>query len=238
MTASNKSAASGEQTTTLDAAQIAAWLETHPEFFTNQQELLGKLHIPHPATGEAISLIEKQVDILRSQNRQLERRMVDLIEVARLNEAAVEKIHHFSLSLLDAHDLNDVLTTVEDNLRNRFAAEQVAICLFRGKGLDFENTPARRVTRDDLANEFGRFLETGKPQCGRLRPAQLDYLFADNAANIGSAALIPLGATLDIGLIAIGSKSEDQFSPTLGTVYLSRIGELVAAALREQLGNG
>lgn len=219
----------------LTTEQVAEFLDAHPEFFEKHAELVGRLRIPHPVGGEAVSLIEKQVEILRSQNRQLERRLVDLIEVARLNEASVEKIHQLAVMLLDAHDLEDVLATVQDALRNRFSAEETAICLFRGAGLKLEGTPARRVLREDLEEHFANFLKTGKPHCGRLRPAQLEWLFGARAERIGSAALIPLGESAALGLIALGSESEDQFGPTLGTVYLGRIGELVTAALQPHL---
>lgn len=218
--------------------QVAEFLDAHPEFFETHAELVSRLRIPHPTSGEAISLIEKQVEILRSQNRQLERRLVDLIEVARLNEASVEKIHQLGVALLDAHDLNDVLTTVQDSLHSRFAADEVAICLFRGPGQALEGTPARRVLREDLEPEFANFLKAARPQCGRLRPAQLEWLFGERAERIASAALIPLGRELGTGLIAVGSHSEDQFSPTLGTVYLARIGELFTAALEPHLKSG
>lgn len=216
------------------AEQVAEFLEAHPDFFELQAELVGKLKIPHPS-GNAISLIEKQVDILRNQNRQLERRLVDLIEVARANEATVEKIHQLALTLLDAHDLTDILTSLQDTLRNRFNADHLTIGLFRGDAQLLEASPARRLVRDDLEADFANFLKTGKPQCGRLRPAQLEFLFGEHARQIGSAALIPLGEHTEIGLVAVGSGSEDQFSPTLGTLYLSRIGELVANTLRRHL---
>lgn len=218
----------------LDAGQVADFLERHPDFFEQHPELAGKLRIPH-GSGTAVSLIEKQVDILRNQNRQLERRLVDIIEVARANEASVDKIHQLATTLFDAADANDVLASAQDALRTRFNAEVVCIGLFRGTPQQLDGGPARRLVRNELEELFGGFLRTGKPLCGRLRSAQLEFLFGDAAERIRSAALMPLGASVELGLLAVGSHNEDQFSPALGTVYLGRIGELLTAALRRHL---
>ena len=94
----------------------------------------------------------------------------------------------------------------------------------------------RSIARDAPPLEhFTNFIKANKPHCGRLRPPQLEFLFGDKAGAIGSCALIPLGPRAELGLLAIGARSEDQFAPTLGTVYLTHIGELVATALAPRL---
>jgi uncharacterized protein YigA (DUF484 family) len=223
--------------TQVDAAEVAEWLAAHPDFFVEHASLLARLRIPHGTGGNSVSLIEKQVEVLRHQNKQLDRKLAELIEVARANDAAVERIHQLALMLMQADDVSDLLTGLQDTLRNRFAAEEVAIVLLKGPTELLYATPARRIERDDpgLAH-FATFIKTGKPHCGRLRPPQLEFLFGERAGDVGSAAVIPLGPHAELGILAVGSKSEDQFSPTLGTVYLAHIGELVATALAPQLG--
>lgn len=214
---------------------IADFLDDHPEFFEKHPQLVSKLRIPH-TSGNAVSLIEKQVDILRQQNRTLERKLVDLIEVARANDAAVERIHQLVLSAMEANDLPDLLHGLQDKLRHRFGADAVAMLLFKGESDHVEFGPARRIDRDaPEMTEFQHVLKTGQPVVGRLRPAQLEHLFGAQAQRIGSAALLPLGEQADIGLLAIGAHSEDQFGPTLGTTFLVRIGEILTAALRRYL---
>jgi hypothetical protein len=221
----------------LDPGDVAEWLAEHPDFFVEHARTLAHLKIPHAAPGGSVSLIEKQVDVLRHQNKQLERKLIDLIEVARANDAAVERIHQLALTLMEADDLSDLLTALQDTLRSRFAAEEVAIVLFKGPAELLYATPARRVEHDDPAlAHFTNFIKIGKPHCGRLRPPQLEFLFGERAGEIGSAALVPLGASAELGMLAVGSRSEDQFSPTLGTVYLAHIGELVSCALAPRLG--
>ena len=83
---------------------VVDYLLGHPDFFEAHAELLSKLKVPHP-TGTAVSLIERQVEVLRGQNRQLERKLVDLIEVARANDTLIERIHRLALALLEGANL-------------------------------------------------------------------------------------------------------------------------------------
>ncbi|HEX7047435.1 MAG TPA: DUF484 family protein [Gammaproteobacteria bacterium] len=220
---------------TISAETVAEFLDEHPEFFESQPQLAAKLRIPH-FSGEAVSLIEKQVEILRKQNGQLERKLVDLIEVARANDAAMERIHQLVLALMEAEDLPDLLHALADRLRHRFGADAACLILFKGKAEDVEFGPAVRMERDAAeVTEFQNVLRNGQPVVGRLRPRQLEILFGSNAPRIGSAALIPIGDRAEIGLLGIGSHSEDQFGPTLGTTFLVRIGDVLTTALRRRL---
>ena len=88
------------------------------------------------------------------------------------------------------------------------------------------SSPLNRATR-----AFATFMATGKPRCGHLRDAQRDFLFGQDNSEVGSAALIPLGDHASLGLLAIGSRDHDHFSPVMGTEFLVRIGELVGAAM-------
>lgn len=221
--------------TTISPEAVADFLVEHPEFFESQPQLATKLRIPH-SSGQAVSLIEKQVEILRKQNSQLERKLIDLIEVARANDAAVERIHQLVLVLMEAEDLPDLMHGLADRLRHRFGADAIRLILFKGDADKVEFGPAVRMERDaPEVGEFQNLLRNGQPVVGRLRPRQLEILFAENAPRIGSAALIPIGDRAEIGLLGIGSQSEDQFGPTLGTTFLVRIGDVLTTALRRRL---
>lgn len=210
---------------------VVDYLLSHPEFFEAHAELLGKLKIPHP-TGSAVSLIERQVDVLRQQHRQLERKLVDLIEVARANDTLIERIHRLALALLEGAGLPERLYALQEQLRERFGADEVSVFLLYPKTQDADAGPARWLTPEDPGLEqFRETLKTGKPHVGRLRPPQLEFLFGDQAERIASAALVPLGDKGSLGLLAVGSHDLERFSPTLGTAFLTRISELVTAAL-------
>jgi len=211
---------------------VVDYLLGHPEFFEAHPELLSKLKVPHPS-GSAVSLIERQVEVLRGQHRQLERKLVDLIEVARANDTLIERIHRLALALLEGANLPDRLYALQEELRERFGADEVSLFLRHPKEQKGDAGPARWLKEGDAGLEqFHELLKAGKPHVGRLRPPQLEFLFGGQAEHIASSALVPLGDKGALGLLAVGSRDADRFSPTLGTAFLTRISELVTAAVQ------
>jgi len=208
---------------------IHDYLAEHPRFFLRHPELLERLRIPHAERG-AVSLIEKQVDILRSRNRSLERQLKSLIQTARDNEKASERLHRLTLRLADAGSLEDVLATAQDGLREAFRLEASVIRL----GVDEadagipELVPAGLPVMGQLT---GR-LRGGRVRCGESLEEPLQaFLFGERQDDIRSTALIPVGNRRVQGVLVLGSADAARFRPDIGTVYLSRLGELVSAAL-------
>jgi uncharacterized protein YigA (DUF484 family) len=210
---------------------VVDYLLGHPDFFEAHAELLSKLKVPHPS-GTAVSLIERQVEVLRGQNRQLERKLVDLIEVARANDTLIERIHRLALAVLEGANLPDRLYALQEELRERFGADEVSLFLIHADAQKADAGPARWLRPGDSGLEqFREFLKSGKSHVGRLRPPQLEFLFGEQAERIASSALVPLGDKGALGLLAVGSHDAERFSPTLGTAFLTRISELVTAAV-------
>lgn len=219
---------------------ISHYLEKHPEFFERHAELLAQLRVPHMSGGPATSLVEKQVEILRQRNRKLEARLIDLVEIARVNTDVSDRIHQLAVRLLALADPREIVEVVEASLREDFAADMSMIVLF-GQGELYDELPRthyfRSIARDDPAiRAFATFMATGKPRCGHLRDAQRNFLFGNDNSELGSAALIPLGDHASLGLLAIGSRNENHFNPAMGTDFLARIGELVGTAIAATLG--
>ncbi|MGD2075173.1 MAG: DUF484 family protein [Gammaproteobacteria bacterium] len=218
-----------------NAEQIAKYLQTHPGFFDERPELLASLRLPH-GSGNAVSLIERQVQVLREQNATLRSRLVELVNVARDNDRLSEQMHQLTLDLLRADSLPPLLDVLEDHLRNEFEADAVALRL---TGLDEarqRETGAAPMVIDDAAQQlFPNALGDGKPQCGRLKQQQLQFLFGSAAQDIESAVVIPLGKRGSEGLLAIGSREVDRFNPGMGTLFLSHLAELLVLLLRHHL---
>ena len=213
---------------------IHDYLKLHPDFFERHPALLSALQLPH-AAGGAVSLVARQVSVLRQKDLKLERRLKDLIEVARANDVLSAKIHALALQLLSAGDLARTVAAVEEAVRAGFGADQSVLVVF-GDPDSFANAAPgrflRALDRDDPAlKPFHTFLASGNPRCGQARDAQLEFLFRDDAGDIGSVALIPLGDKSDTGFLAIGSTDSNRFHPGMSMDFLARIGDLVAAAL-------
>jgi uncharacterized protein YigA (DUF484 family) len=213
---------------------IHDYLKLHPDFFERHPALLSSLRLPH-ASGGAVSLVERQVSVLRQKDLKLERQLKDLIEVARANDALAAKIHTLALRLVSAADLGSTVAAIEEAVRSGFGADQSVLVVF-GDPADQGALPDgrffRAVAGDDPAlKPFSTFLASGNPRCGQARDSQLEFLFRDDAGDIGSVALIPLGRKAATGFLAIGSADSNRFHPGMSMDFLARVGDLVAAAL-------
>jgi len=195
--------------------------------------VLEKLRLPHVRGGAAVSLVERQVDVLRERHKVLEQRLRELLEVARANEQLGEKVHKLARRLIGARGREAVITVVESALREDFSARNATLIVFGMPAAKATTGSFLRVL-DRLAPEakmFDPLLESGKPRCGQIRDTQRDYLFGKETVEIGSVALLPLGPSGSLGLLAIGSADAQHFHPGMNTELLVRIGELIAQAL-------
>lgn len=213
---------------------ISSYLAAHPDFFERNPKLLGKLRIPHE-TGGTVSLVERQVSMLRQKEVKLERQLRELIHVARDNDLLAAKIHELALHLLAADSLNATVAAVEEAMRSGFGADQAVLVLF-GNPDRFDDVDAGRFFRviqreDEALRPFATFLDGSGPRCGQVRDAQRNFLFRGDAEDVGSVALVPLGSKAGIGFLAIGSVDAKRFHPGMSIDFLTRVGDLVSGAL-------
>lgn len=225
----------GARTAEAEDARIAQYLAGHPEFFERHAALLANLKLPHHrGDGSTVSLVERQVDVLREKNREFDLRLRTLVENARANDVLAAKIHRLSLRLIHARTPEARLAAVEAVLREEFDAREFVIVLANADS-PLAKIDARflRVAAADDAGfrSFDSLFASGKPRCGRVRDSQRDWLFPASDAAVGSVALVPLGPAGTVGLLAIASPDVDHFNPTMSTDFLARIGELVGTAL-------
>lgn len=219
----------------LSEQSVHDYLEAHPDFFEHHRALLRTLELPHSAGG-AVSLVERQVSVLRQKELKLERQLKELISVARDNDVLASKIHELSLQLLASADLQRTVAAIEEAMRAGFGADQAVLVLF-GDPAAFEDIDVGRffrvIERNDAAiKPFSTFLKGSGPRCGQIRDTQREFLFRGDAAEIGSVAMIPLGKKAEIGFMAIGSNNADRFHPGMSMDFLSRVGDLVCGALK------
>jgi len=230
------SQARGVKTENLSDASVADYLQTYPDFFERNSTLLTKLRLPHLRdAGATVSLVERQVEVLRERNQSLERKLKELIDVARANDALADRIHRLSQRLIRAHTLLETINAIETSLREDFDAMHSVLLLFLEQARALEPEAGRFLRAGDVAGAdiktFESLLQSGKPRCGQVRDAQRDYLFGKDSVEIGSVALTPLGPKGELGILAIGASDAQRFHPAMSTEFLSRIGELVTYAL-------
>jgi len=219
----------------LSEQAVHDYLTAHPDFFEHNAKLLGSLHLPH-ASGGAVSLVERQISMLRQKDLKLERQLKELIEVARANDVLSAKIHELTLQLLAAGDLQMTIVAIEEAMRSGFDADQAVLVVF-GEPDAFTDINIGRFfhvvsRKDDSLKPFSTFLNGSGARCGQIRDSQREFLFHGDAEEIGSAALVPLGKGAEIGFLAVGSVDSERFHPGMSIDFLTRLGDLIAGALK------
>jgi uncharacterized protein YigA (DUF484 family) len=234
----NKDNVVGEsETTTLEEQALAndlqmiSLLRNSPDFFLRHPELLSIIEVSHDS-GRAVSLIERQVAVLRQQNKTQDERLRELMDVARDNERLAKARHSLSLNLLSAHDLQEVINIVHDTLRNELSADYAVVKLFTDDAQRLEQLPELFVSsQDEGLNVFKTMLQQKNTVCGSASAEQKIFLFDKDAASIKSAAIIPLVAGANLGLIGLGAADGERFKSSMGTDFLAQTGELISASL-------
>jgi uncharacterized protein len=230
-----KQTARGIDANAMDDERIAEHLVAHPDFFERHASVLARLRLPHQRGSAAVSLVERQVLVLREKNGTLEQRLHELIENGRTNDATTERMHKLTRRLIRARDLPGVVAALETSLREEFGASRW-VALITDTSLPgiagFANQHVRVIARGaPELRIFESFFENARPRSGQIRDTQREYLFGGDGSPVGSSALIPLGERASLGLLAIGSHDTERFLPTMSTDFLVRIGELVSEAM-------
>jgi uncharacterized protein YigA (DUF484 family) len=212
----------------LSAMEVASYLRRHPEFLKDFPDIALTLNVPREQ-GASTSLASYQLEVLRDKNRDMSRRLHELIEIAAENEQLMVRVHSLTVGLMRERTLAESVRRVAAGLTEDFHTDLVRLVLFRADA----ELPAADwlVAQRDGARSmpaFAEFLQRNEPLCGRLQPEKLDALFGDKAVEVRSAVLVPIDG---IGMLAIGSHDANRFHPGMGTVFLKLIAEATAAAV-------
>lgn len=215
---------------TLTHEDVAQFLAAHPDFFDRHPEVLANVAIPHLHEGQAVSLVERQSQILREKIRTLELRLADMLRHGEENDTIADRIVHWARALLAVSDPAELPQTALDELLRQFEVPYGALRVWGAApayaGLDCAQPVSEDIVR--LASSMQA------PFCGSNVGFEAAGWMASDPAAIRSLAMMPLrigGDPKAFGLIALGSPDPDRFQITMGTAFLARIGELASAAL-------
>lgn len=218
---------------TVTPESVVAYLEANKDFFLNHPALLAELDIPHREGEGVISLIQRQVDVLRQKHRQEQEQLHALIRTARDNERVAERLHRIAVEVLGHDDFDDALDHLAQLIKESFGVDHVSLRIASKRGQREELVDARSPVFADLYHRVVR----GRSVCdNQLAPASKTFLFGGHA-EIKSVVLIPLGGKRPCGILALGSVEENRFTEDHGTFYLDRLGELLGAAI-QRLSSG
>ncbi len=208
----------------MKADDVARFLRENPVFFEQYADTFAEVYVPHPHGGRAIPLSDRQVLSLREKNRALESRLGELLQVGEENDAIGEKMHRLGLALLSARDINGLLSVLYLHLRDDFAVPHTALKLWAGAG----EGPEFGAVDEELKRHFA---ELAHPYCGPSANAQAAAWFGEGASHVRSVAHMALRDRECFGVLALGSEDASRFYPEMGTLYLTRLGDMVSAAL-------
>ncbi|MEM8498422.1 MAG: DUF484 family protein [Pseudomonadota bacterium] len=221
-----------QQIAEIDEEQVAAFLRENPDFFDRQPAVLADLELPHES-GSAVSLVERQLTVLRERNQGLRSRLGKLVDNARDNDRLFELTRRLVLDLLLADSLSTAVSALDASLKKDFKTDFNSLYLFGT--LESTASNYRCVTPAKARESVGNLMDARQVICGTLRQEENEFLFADNAEHIKSAAVVPIRNTTNIGLLAVGSRDPQHYKSGMGTLFLSYIGEVLAHALPRYL---
>ena len=219
------------EATTITELNVAAYLEDHPDFFNKYPALLVGLELPHES-GRAVSLVERQVALLREQNRETRRRLHELIEIARQNEDLARRLHRLTLGIMAADRPAALFQTLYADLRRNFQADRAVVRLFVEPAEAPHAAPEFAGGDADEQALFKVILAKRQPLCGPLHARQRAFLFGAEAADLASAVMAPLSGSGWSGILAIASLDAERFRPGMGVELLANLAELLSLILK------
>jgi uncharacterized protein YigA (DUF484 family) len=212
----------------LTAEEVAEFLRQNPGFFENHVDVLMTLQIPHPHGGRAVSIGERQLVAVREKAKLLEDKLRELIHFGEENDAVGEKVHRLSCRLIEAPSLDAALDTLYLDLLDHFAVPHVAVRLWNVA----EENPETKEFGPVAAEMRGFVQKMATPYTGHHAVYESQSWFGEAAPHLKSFALVRLVHDgVDFGVIALASEDTQRFYPEMGTLYLTRIGELLSHAL-------
>lgn len=209
---------------------VKAYLKANPEFFEQNASFLAdiKLHSPHG--NGTISLAERQQLAQRDKINALESNFAELVLNARDNDAIANKIHAFNVELHKAKSFDEIEQLISALLPEHFDLSDTCLRVWANP-LDAANRSnlVFSAIADDAKTWIG---ELSQPYCGAPPAIVTEDWFIEPAESL---AIIPLRVANSIGFLALASDDANRFFAEMGTDFLSKIGEILSAALSRHL---
>jgi hypothetical protein len=201
---------------------VREYLKNHDDFLQRYPDMLDFLHVSH-ASGSAVSLVEKQVSVMRERSMELRQRLTALSANAKDNDAIFEQTRALVLKLLDATSVEELYSAFIISMATDFNVEYASMILYADND---SSEGYRTASHERIKKEIGALFRGHKPFCGTLRTEELLFLFPEGEG-VGSAAIMPLGSSEQLGLIAVGSSDPSRYDSKTGTLFLAHISEVL-----------
>lgn len=214
---------------------VRQYLTEHPDFFAENPDIFEAINISHDS-GKAISLIERQIGLMRKCNSEMIGQIEQMQATAKDNELLMEKTNRLVLNLVQAKDLNSLIKALTVSLKSDFATEFFSLTLIAEASSTAKNN-GNFVSDSEAKSSINSILTANRAVCGKRTPEELSLLFGKQAENIGSVLALPLKKTHTFGVLALGHSSPDFYSDDIGTVFIDYIGELLCELLPQYINS-
>jgi hypothetical protein len=218
---------------------IANYLANTPDFFVRQAQLLGSVQLASPHGNRAVSLQERQAEMLREKIKALEHRLMDMVRNGNENVIIADRLHRWARSLFQVPSARALPATIAAEIRNQFIVPQVAI-----KVWDVDSRYGAEAFAADVSEDAKTFASSlTQPYCG-VNSGFEAVNWLDDTAMAMSLALIPLregpvnAVGPAFGMLVLASPDPQRFQSAMGTDFLERIAELASAALSRLRARG
>ncbi len=219
----------------VDGSAVEAYLRAHPDFFETRGDLLAKLRVSHGENLGTVSLIERQVSILREQDSSHRERLETLLRFAEANHAIYLRTQRLVLGVLEAEDAGELFHNLERSFADDFGCAAYGLVVFDREPRQI-NHYTSCVTLTTARGYVGDLIEKRHASLGALRADQQDFLFRHASGEVGSAAVLPVyDGDGPIAVLSLGAREPSYFDPESGTVFIDFVGAVLARTLPRYL---
>ncbi len=211
---------------------IANYLANTPDFFERHAELLASVHLSSPHSKRAVSLQERQAEMLRDKIKVLEHRLMDMIRHGNENALLSDRLLRWSASLFQHASASAIPARIIEHVRDQFSVPQVTIKVWGVSDAYKDADFATGVSED--AKLFATSLS--EPFCG-VNTGFEAVTWLDDPAAAASIALLPLRDTSvgamqpAFGMLVLSSPDGQRYNSGMGTDFLQHVADIASAAL-------
>jgi len=208
---------------------IADFLLNTPDFFGRHADLLSAVLLTSPHGNRAVSLQERQAEMLREKIKLLEHRIMDMIRHGNENMIISDRLQRWARSLFLTASPQALPQAMAEGLQEEFMVPQVAVKVW-GVAEAFAGEPFAVGVSDDVKILASSLMA---PYVGANAGFEAVGWLPD-ASRVASVALIALRNGTEpqaFGLMVLASPDSQRFHAGMGTDFLERMAELGSAAL-------
>ena len=217
----------------LIAKDVTAYLLANPDFFVDRDNLLLKIQVPHKSRG-TISLVEKQLDVLRDRQKETRKQLKEFVDNADRNKEIFDKSRKLILSMMAAKRSSEFFAALEKGLKRDFGCKANSLVVF-GKPRQINHFTSR-LPAESARKYVGTLMRSKVPTLGVLGQREQDFLFRHQSAKVKSAAVLTIrDKNRYLGMLAIGSNDPEYFTPDMDALFISFIAETLGKLLPRHL---